>query len=651
MTLPTLAEIGTVESMKWGIQASAKNVLPFLNYYMPNYFYKPWGEFHRECADIFWRLAKAGSNERENIVAPRSVAKSTFFSVGLPIFAALYPQLCQKHFIVIISDTFDQTLSKLEAIKNTLETSEPILEDFGDLSTQFWSTERILAKGSKMIGFGGLPERERDEGEEESPPSRLMVGDEWEGTFILALGTQMKIRGRTFRQWRPDLFIIDDPQNDAQVMSATQREKDMEWLYNAVLPAGSVDGFSVLMLGTALHEECMVETIRTKDLNFNSRIYKMVKSWPEREDLWEKCRKIFINLELGKERKEKTMQFYLKHRAAMDKGFKLLQNWASDIREKFAPLDVMILLWTKGASFWRERQNEPALAGDRLFNWERFTKFSKELRKGVVTFTGNGRSWTLQDYVRTAVGIDPAEGTDKAKQKKGKLDFCAVVAMGLHEDGYRDVLEVRLKKQGAEAEIGNALDYCAKWGAKDLYVEANMYQGLATLFRKEIKLRGVQVRVHPVKNLKNKELRIATLEPDINSGWIRFIDNLPIEAQKQFNRFRAGAEYDDAPDVIEMTDRRLHQKQVRYMGDAREVIGEKKKEPPVQDAYVPQAGERKTIDLVPSCEGKYPYDGRNKEIERHSRLITYCRRFSGCEGCPISKFLGWKTPVKYQFEP
>lgn len=655
-TSPKIPELINTIGLRRRVIKSTGDPLFFLRYYIPEYFHKPWGEFHYECSEIFLDIAKENSRARYNIVAPRSVAKSMMFSVGLPTFAALLPRFCKKHFIILIADTFGQAVSKIEAVKNILESSEPLREDFGDVSTQFWSTERIIAKSSQMIGFGGLPKEERNEAEEKEPTPRLVVGGQWEGTLIMALGTGMKIRGRTFRQWRPDLIILDDPQNDEQVASPVQRKKTMEWLYDAVLPAGSVDGCAILTLGTALHEECMVEDIRQNDLTFESRLFKMVKSWPERNDLWEQCRKTFIDLSLGEERKEKAVRFYQSHRKQMDKGYNLLQYWASDVREEVARFDVMVLMWTGGASFWRERQNEPSLAGERLFNWDRFIKFSKHLRAGQVVFEGkDGKKWSLADYTRIAIGIDPAEATPPGRQRRGDMDFCAIAAMGQHTDGYRDVLEVRLSEEGAEAEIDNTLDFFVRWSAGSLYIEANMYQGLASLIRNRAKERGIAIRISPIKQSGNKEVRIASLEPAINPGWIRFTDDMPMEARNQFNRFRAGAAHDDAPDVIEMVDKQLSRGQVRYVGDFSEVMGKKKKQTKEGSALPPDiaffAGERKHVGdtIAPVCEKDVPYDSRNINSARNTRLLTYCQRFQGCVGCPIAKGLKWTTPVTQQF--
>ena len=48
---------------------------------------------------------------------------------------------------------------------------------------------------------------------------------------------------------------------------------------------------------------------------------------------------------------------------------------------------------------------------------------------------------------------------------------------------------------------------------------------------------------------ENKELRIATLEPDCTNGWMQFSDRISSEVFGQFDTFPTGT-HDDAPDAI-----------------------------------------------------------------------------------------------------
>ena len=501
-----VSDCAFLSTRSWRLRESLRNPLFFLSYYMPEQFSKPFSRFHRELASVFLSAAKSHSTVRANIIAPRSVAKSTLFSVGLPIFVSVFPEFCQKHLIVLISDTFGQSVSNIDSVRKELEDNERLREDFGDLKTDYWSTERIVERGrmgllDDLAEIGVLTPKgwsEDFEAQEGAITPRLIAKSErWEGTLITAIGTSMKIRGRHFRQHRPDLIILDDPQNDDQVRSPVIREKDYKWFKEAVLPAGSVDGFSVVALGTSLHPDCLVESLCSKDIRFRTHRYQFVESWPERKDLWEKCRRLFIDLSRGEERFENARRFYVKHRKAMERGFRLLQHWASDISEEWSYFDTMVLFWTDEISFLKERQCDPQAASSRLWSWE-----------ADFTFFANA-DWPRAKYGRVILAVDPAEATPAAKQKKGHGDYTAISVHGVTEDGTRHVMEVFASLEGAEASVEHFLDMYARWSANAAFIESNTYQGLAPLIKKEAKDKGMAVNIYAVKNTMNKEARIS----------------------------------------------------------------------------------------------------------------------------------------------
>src|SRR5207237_5234878 len=131
-----------------------------------------------------------------------------------------------ERYIVLISDTQSQARLLLEAIKTELEDNVNLARDYpqaaGEGST--WQQDRIQLRN---------------------------------GVVIEALGTGSKIRGRRNRSERPSLIIVDDPENDLHVTSPLQRERTWSWFNRAVVNAGTPQT-NVLVLGTALHRDCLV---------------------------------------------------------------------------------------------------------------------------------------------------------------------------------------------------------------------------------------------------------------------------------------------------------------------------------------------------------------------------------------------------------
>lgn len=67
-----------------------------------------------------------------------------------------------------------------------------------------------------------------------------------------AIGSGKKVRGRRHRNWRPDLIVLDDIENDENVNTPEQRRKLKNWFDKAVSKAG--DTYTDIMyIGTILH--------------------------------------------------------------------------------------------------------------------------------------------------------------------------------------------------------------------------------------------------------------------------------------------------------------------------------------------------------------------------------------------------------------
>ena len=165
--------------------------------YLPHYFFRQSPHFHEELDDIWSSGVLKGidpaddpkeinrkKGSRQVTAAPRGHAKSTNFTFKDDIHAILYQY---KHYILILSDSTDQAEQFLDDIRIELEENANIIMDFGEL------------KGDKMWRTGGL----------------LTTTN----VKIEAIGSGKKVRGRKHRNWRPDLIVLDDIENDYKVSS------------------------------------------------------------------------------------------------------------------------------------------------------------------------------------------------------------------------------------------------------------------------------------------------------------------------------------------------------------------------------------------------------------------------------------------------
>jgi len=180
----------------------------FAETYFPHYLTKAPSLLHQH---VFERLPTIVGNEkgaREVVIAPRGAAKSTLVSLIFPIWATLNGF---SHYVMIIMDAYAQAALALEAIKAELEENPRLSFDF----PEFVGRGKIWREGEIVLAGG---------------------------TKIEGVGAGSRLRGRRFGAHRPDLVILDDVENDANVRSPEQRDKLESWILKAVLKLGLADG-------------------------------------------------------------------------------------------------------------------------------------------------------------------------------------------------------------------------------------------------------------------------------------------------------------------------------------------------------------------------------------------------------------------------
>lgn len=231
----------------------------FCRYYLGDYFISEPAAFHAELSDLI------DSRCRVVCAAPREHAKSTVVT-----FAKVIHSICYRRarFIVLVRDSEDVSKLSVDDVRQEFEGNERILEDFGDLiGRRKWTeAEFITSNEVKVLGRGrGNP-----------------------------------VRGLRYKQWRPDLVVVDDIEDDESVDSRQQRDKLERWLRRAVLGMIGPDG-RFFMIGTVLHHDSvLVRFLKQTDV-FTTRIWRAIGEdgkplWPAR---WPVKRLEAKRLELG----------------------------------------------------------------------------------------------------------------------------------------------------------------------------------------------------------------------------------------------------------------------------------------------------------------------------------------------------------------
>lgn len=232
------------------IARAERDILFFAETYLPHYFNSPCAEMHEDWAEL-------ADDETEPLflAAPREHAKSTFWSLAVPLHRALFGM---KHFILLISDTNDQATGFTLPIKLEIEENPRISYDFQIAKGHVWKKNHF----------------------------------EFNETRIMARGRGEKVRGLKFRQHRPDAAIVDDAENDKNVQNPRLVKELMAWLRMAVMGSMAEQSLFV-MVGNLFHPRSalsrfIAETDDEGQPLYRSRIYRAVLDigTPNERPLW-----------------------------------------------------------------------------------------------------------------------------------------------------------------------------------------------------------------------------------------------------------------------------------------------------------------------------------------------------------------------------
>lgn len=198
-----------------------------------------------------------------SVAAPRESAKSTVLVFVKPFHDIIFKK---KRFILIISNTFKKAAMSLDTIKKELE-------------------DNVMLKNS----FPGIKVIKDAEGD-----SEIRHPDGFT-TKILCRGVDQigSVRGVKFGAYRPDLIIGDDMEDDELVKNPIRRSELQQLFDEALIPAGEKGACQYIVVGTVLHDDCLLAKLVSKDnysewyklffkARFENKKKELVSLWPEK---------------------------------------------------------------------------------------------------------------------------------------------------------------------------------------------------------------------------------------------------------------------------------------------------------------------------------------------------------------------------------
>jgi predicted phage terminase large subunit-like protein len=198
-----------------------------------------------------------------NIIAPRGLAKSSLVAENESLHHIFLEEInwegikdsndfdiakvAAPKFVIIVSKTQGNAINRLQAIKDILDYSmefRAIFGYWGEHSARTWRNDMIELKN---------------------------------GSCIMAKGMGQAIRGIKHLYMRPSLIILDDPEDENNTKTSEAMDDNMRWLLQAAVPALDAHRGRLIVIGTPLHERCMVFTLKKLD-NWTTLHYSYINT-------------------------------------------------------------------------------------------------------------------------------------------------------------------------------------------------------------------------------------------------------------------------------------------------------------------------------------------------------------------------------------
>ena len=216
-----------IDNYEERIYLGEQSLIYFCLIYLGHYFNLKPAKFHRQLVKIL----EDDKQEAVGVIGFRGSAKSTFCSLAFPIWCAVFKKF---NFMVLINDTTPQVKLNIANIKAELEENELIRSDFPNAynnNKNKWTE------------------------------TELMIGKD---VFLIGKSRGQKVRGLRFRQYRPELMIIDDPEDLEWTRKKENRNKTERWLNTEVVPAQEENKCKLIIIGNLLHKDALMGRIKKR---------------------------------------------------------------------------------------------------------------------------------------------------------------------------------------------------------------------------------------------------------------------------------------------------------------------------------------------------------------------------------------------------
>lgn len=423
-----------------------------------------WAKFvkvHHEVAELL-----EGDKKRLNIILPRGFGKTTLISQYFTLFHLF---LMGGKCVVIVSKTQSHSINCLQAIKDILDYNMIFRGLFGYHGSQVAKVWR-----QDMITLDN-------------------------GMVIVAKGMGQPIRGLNFNGVRPDLMLLDDPEDENNTKTPEAMENNINWVLKAAEPALDVRYGRFIVVGTPIHQSCIVETLG----NYTS---------------WHTVRYPYLEIMDGIE-------------------YSIWEEMLSTVRLK----EMLEEARNNGklSVFYAERMCQIIGSENQLFKPEYIQYYTGELEiQGrehfMKIYSENGLTYLQPKIVPVNVfmGVDPASST------KSTADYSCVFPIAYDYNGNKYCLPYFRSRVSPMQLTERIIEYYNRYKPNKTKIESVGYQEmLRDYLRTKISIPGIEVKEVP---RNSKSARLESLEPDFASRKVYVIRDVHADFINELLTFPKG---------------------------------------------------------------------------------------------------------------
>lgn len=439
------------------ISSGEENLVTFRNLFLPadDDVKSPW--FHYEWSDIL-----LNGDTHYAIEGFRESAKTSIVLRAFPLYCLMYPARGREYIVFIMANQKGAS-KRLKEISDEYLSNELMNLNLVEVKEQSEKAFECL-----VTGFDGKEHRIRFE----------------------AYGKGSSVRGLSNRDRRPDIVLIDDPQDMADSLSDTVQDNDYDWFLSDVLFLGKKT--RIFFIGNNLGEKCLIERVISN-----------------KEELRFQAIRIPIMDEFGKSNWEE--RFPVSEILAEKEQFR-----------KIGKLDI----WE------REKMCIAISPENQLFKKSYFRYYDRE--------DLDISNWST--YITC----------DLAISEKESADFTSICVLGVNEENMWFVLDIVYGRFDPSETIDNIFDLVVRYRPVCVGIEKVAYQAALRHFvEKEMPKRNVWFMIRDLEAKTKKEIRISALQPRFKAGaiWFPQGEEFLLELESELLAFPRGL-HDDLVDSL-----------------------------------------------------------------------------------------------------